>query len=237
MPLSYQHIVNSPQERSLSIQADDSRGNATTPDNRQDIRVVLFEVGGVLVELSGVTTLLGWLEHRITAQELWSLWLHSPSVRAFETGRIDAGKFAAGVLAELRLDIDAGHFLESFTHWPTGLYPGALQMIERIPSHYRRALLSNSNVLHWRRVLDEMGPGAVFEHQFTSHLMGKIKPDSEAFEHLLESLDCRAAQVLFLDDNALNVEAARNIGMRAQLVRGVHEAQRSLQQAGIITVC
>ena len=201
----------------------------------QRIRVVLFDVGGVLVELSGVATLLGWLEHRMTAQELWSLWLHSPSVRAFETGRIDERQFAAGILAELRLDIEPGSFLQSFTHWPTGLYPGALQMIERIPSHYRRALLSNSNVLHWRRVLDEMGLGAVFEHQFASHLMGKIKPDAEAFQHVLESLDCRASQVLFLDDNALNVEAARSVGMRSQRVRGVHEAQRSLQQAGIIT--
>jgi glucose-1-phosphatase len=199
--------------------------------------VVLFDVGGVLVELSGVATLLGWLDHRITAQELWSLWLHSPSVRAFETGRIDARQFAHGVLAELRLDVDPGHFLESFTHWPSALYPGALEMIGRIPPHYRRALLSNSNVLHWRRVLEEMGLGAVFEHQFASHLMGKIKPDAEAFEHVLESLGCRASQVLFLDDNALNVEAARAIGMRAQLVRGVHEAQHSLQQAGIITVC
>jgi putative hydrolase of the HAD superfamily len=110
-------------------------------------------------------------------------------------------------------------------------------MIGRIPSHYRRALLSNSNVLHWRRVLDELGLGAVFEHQFASHLTGKIKPDAEAFEHVLASLDCQAAQILFLDDNILNVEAARSIGMHAQLVRGAHEAQHSLQQAGIITAC
>jgi glucose-1-phosphatase len=204
---------------------------------QHDIRVLLFDVGGVLVELSGASTLLDWLEHRITAEELWSMWLHSPSVRAFETGRIDDRQFAVGVLAELRLDVEPGLFLQSFTHWATGLYPGALEMIERIPSHYRLALLSNSNVLHWRRVLDEIGLGAVFEHQFASHLMGKIKPDAEAFEHVLESLDCRASQVLFLDDNALNIEAARKIGMGAQLVRGVDEAQRSLQQAGIITVC
>jgi HAD superfamily hydrolase (TIGR01509 family) len=198
--------------------------------------VVLFDVGGVLVELSGVATLLDWLDHRITAQELWSLWLHSPAVRAFETGRIDAAQFADAVLSELRLEIEPGHFLRSFTHWPTGLYPGALEMIERIPSHYRRALLSNSNALHWRRVLDDMGLGAVFEHQFASHLTGKIKPDAEAFEHVLDALDCRASQVLFLDDNALNVEAARNIGMWARLVRGVPEARRTLQQAGIIAV-
>lgn len=206
-------------------------------DDQPDIRVVLFDVGGVLVELSGVATLLDWLDHRITAQELWSLWLHSPSVRAFETGRVDAGQFAAGMLAELRLEMDAGRFLESFTYWPSALYPGALEMIGRIPPRYRRALLSNSNVLHWGRVLDEMGLGALFEHQFASHLMGKIKPDAEAFEHVLDSLGCRASQVLFLDDNALNVQAARSLGMRAQQVRGVHEAQLSLQQAGIITVC
>ena len=82
-----------------------------------------------------------------------------------------------------------------------------------------------------------MGHLQIFEHQFASHLMGKIKPDAEAFEHVLDSLGCRASQVLFLDDNALNVQAARSLGMRAQQVRGVHEAQLSLQQAGIITVC
>jgi glucose-1-phosphatase len=207
------------------------------PNDRHDIRVVLFDVGGVLVELGGVATLLGWLGARITLPQLWTLWLRSPSVRAFETGRIDAGQFAAGVLAELRLEIDAELFLESFARWPSALYPGALQMIGRIPSYYRRALLSNSNVLHWRRVLDELGLGAVFEHQFASHLTGKIKPDAEAFEHVLASLDCQAAQVLFLDDNILNVEAARSIGMHAQLVRGAHEAERSLQQAGVISAC
>ncbi len=198
--------------------------------------MVLFDVGGVLVELSGVATLLDWLGHRISDRELWTLWLQSPSVRAFETGRIDDREFAAGILAELRLEIEPEDFLQSFTGWPSGLYPGALQMIERIPPHYRRALLSNSNVLHWRRVLDELGLGALFQHQFASHLMGKIKPDAAAFEHVLERLGCHPGQVLFLDDNAVNVEAAGAIGMRSRLVRGVHEAQRSLQQAGIIPV-
>jgi putative hydrolase of the HAD superfamily len=88
-------------------------------DDRHDIRVVLFDVGGVLVELGGVATLLGWLGARITLPQLWTLWLRSPSVRAFETGRIDAGQFAAGVLAELRLDVDAELFLESFARWPS----------------------------------------------------------------------------------------------------------------------
>jgi HAD superfamily hydrolase (TIGR01509 family) len=195
---------------------------------------VLFDVGGVLVEVSGGATLLGWLDQRMTVQQFWSLWLHSPSVRAFETGRIDARHFADALLAELQFKVDAAHFLDSFTGWPSGLFPGTLEMIRRIPSRYQRALLSNSNVLHWGRVVDEMGLGAIFEHRFASHLMGKIKPDAEAFEHVLTALGYPASQIFYLDDNALNVEAARRIGMRAEQVRGAAEAQRTLQRAGII---
>jgi HAD superfamily hydrolase (TIGR01509 family) len=107
-------------------------------------------------------------------------------------------------------------------------------MLARIPSHYGRALRSNNNVLHWRRLLEERALGALFEPRFASHLIDKIKPDAEAFEHVLAALDCRAAQVLFLDDNELNIEAARRIGRRAQRVCGVQQARRSLRQAGVI---
>jgi putative hydrolase of the HAD superfamily len=202
----------------------------------QPIELILFDVGGVLVELGGVSTFLGWLGHPMTAAELWPLWLRSSAVRAFETGRTDAQQFAHDVLAEMGLtSIDPQRFLESFAAWPTGLYPGALELAASVPPRCRRALLSNSNVLHWPRVLDEMGLGAVFEEHFASHLMGRIKPDAECFEFVLQQLRCPAASVLFLDDNLLNVEAARALGMQARLVRGPQQAALALQESGILT--
>src|SRR5258705_485298 len=93
-------------------------------------------------------------------------------------------------------------------------------MLARIPRSYRRAILSNSNALHWPRVLGEMRLGAAFDSHFVSHLTGRIKPDSDAFEHVVDSLGCLPAQVLFLDDNALNVEAAQRFGMHAIRVCG-----------------
>ena len=50
---------------------------------RNEIRVVLFDVGGVLVELSGLPMLLSWLGHRVTAEQARTLWLTSPVVRLF----------------------------------------------------------------------------------------------------------------------------------------------------------
>jgi HAD superfamily hydrolase (TIGR01509 family) len=199
-----------------------------------DIRVLLFDVGGVLVKLSGVETMLGWLGNRITTDELWRMWLQSASVRKFETGQIDAGEFSVGVIAEFGLAVEPRRFLESFISWPTALYPGTLEMLARIPPSYRRALLSNSNALHWPRVLGDMGLGPVFHWHFVSHLTGRIKPDAEAFEHAVTSLGCLPDQVLFFDDNLLNVEAAQKFGMHAIRVCGVAEAERALINLGFI---
>lgn len=199
------------------------------------VRVVLFDVGGVLVQLSGVATVMGWVAGRWTPAEVWHRWLHSPAVRAFETGRTDADTFAADLVAELDLGVEPALFLESFAGWPTALYPGAHELIERIPSHVTRALLSNSNALHWPRVIDDFGLGTLFEHRFVSHLTGRIKPDRDAFDHVVHTLGCDAASVFFLDDNLLNVEAAREAGMQAALVSGVEGAERALREVGIIS--
>jgi putative hydrolase of the HAD superfamily len=199
-----------------------------------DIRVLLFDVGGVLVQLSGVDAMLEWLGNKVTADELWRLWLRSESVRKFETGQIDAGEFADRVISEFGLAVEPQRFLESFTEWPTGLYPGTLEMLALIPRSYRRALLSNSNALHWPRVLNGMGLGPAFDSHFVSHLTGRIKPDSDAFEHVVESLGCLPGQVLFFDDNPLNIEAAQSFGMHAIRVLGATEAQRVLTDLGVI---
>lgn len=198
------------------------------------IGVVLFDVGGVLVQLSGVATVLGWVADRWTPAQLWQRWLHSPAVRAFETGRTDADTFAADLVAELELRVDPALFLESFAGWPTGLYPGAHELVTRIPGHITRALLSNSNALHWDRVVDDFGLGTLFEHRFVSHLTGRIKPDPDAFEHVIHSLRCDPASVFFLDDNLLNVEAARAVGMQGAVVSGVAGAEQALCEAGIL---
>lgn len=199
-----------------------------------EVRILLFDVGGVLVELGGVEAMLGWLDNRLTPEQLWRRWLESDTVRQFESGRIDAPRFADGMIAEFRLPVGPQEFLESFTGWPTGLFPGTLELLARIPRRYRRALLSNSNPLHWPRVLGEMNLGGSFEHHFVSHLIGRIKPDAEIFQHVLESLDCQAGEVLFFDDNSLNIDAARALGIHAIRVQGLEETRQALTALAIL---
>ena len=59
-------------------------------------------MGGVLVELTGVPTMLSW--SRLTEAEVWQRWLHSPAVRRFESGNGSAEEFAREIIDELTLN-------------------------------------------------------------------------------------------------------------------------------------
>ena len=64
----------------------------------EEIRVLLFDLGGVLVEFTGPSTLLRWLGGRLAPEQVWPLWLGSPVVRDFERGLVEAAR-AAGLRA------------------------------------------------------------------------------------------------------------------------------------------
>ena len=199
------------------------------------IDVVLFDGGCVLVELHGIPTMLGWLDNQTSIEELWKLWLTSPVVRRFETGRATPDEFAQEIIREMSLPVSPQEFIANFQSWLTGLYPGALEMVTSLPARFTRATLCNTNVLHWPRLMNDFGLDQHFQHHFASHLTGKIKPDHEAFENVLGTLGCQASAVFFLDDNILNVEAARDVGMHAVRVRGPAEARRARVEAGIVS--
>jgi putative hydrolase of the HAD superfamily len=198
------------------------------------IRVVLFDVGGVLVETSGVGTMLAWMGHRISAEDLWKMWLTSPVVRAFETGRMSNDEFADQVIADFGLPVRREEFLREMATWSATFLPGAVELVERIPVRFVRATLCNSNPIHWPHLMQNDRFSNAFLYHFASHLTGKIKPDEAAFRHVIENLRCDPQEVLFLDDNELNVIGANAVGMKAMRVRGVAEARRALINLNVI---
>jgi glucose-1-phosphatase len=122
---------------------------------RNEIRVVLFDVGGVLVELSGLATLLSWLGHRLTAEQVRTLWLTSPIVRSFETGKMQAAAFAEQMITELGLQVGSEEFLTELYTRSQRILPGAVEMVSRVPRYYVRATLCNTNALQWPTLMEQ----------------------------------------------------------------------------------
>ncbi|MCH2170367.1 HAD family phosphatase [Myxococcota bacterium] len=197
-------------------------------------RVVLFDLGGVLVELVGMPTLRRWAGEA-DDEALWARWLTSPWVRRFECGGCSPEAFAMGMVEEWTLPVGPEEYLEVFRGWPRRLLPGARDLVEQVSAAgWRTGCLSNSNELHWPLKRDGMELGRLLDAHFVSHELGCVKPDPEIYQEVIAQLGVPAETVLFLDDNQINVDGARAVGMEAFRARGVEEAREVLEARGIL---
>jgi glucose-1-phosphatase len=192
------------------------------------IDLIVFDLGGVLVELGGVQRMMEWTGQRLSLSELWRRWLHSPAVREFESGRLTEDAFARQLIAEFDLPVDVTVLKREFGLWVVGAFPGAVQTVERLARAYKLAILSNTNHLHWKRIVDEMGFVHHFHYTFISCETGLFKPDPEAYLTVLRATRCPAARVLYFDDQQANVDGAIAVGMQARRVSGIAGVREAL---------
>jgi glucose-1-phosphatase len=198
------------------------------------VDAILFDLGGVLIELVGVEQMLAWSPQLADTGELWRRWLASPAVRRFETGGSGHEEFAAAVVAEFGLTVGAEEFLRAFVGWPRGLYPGVPELLAALAPRYRLASVSNTNAIHWERFRREWALDAMFHANFPSHEVGRLKPDADYFGHVLDALALPAERVLFVDDNRVNVEAAAGAGIVARHVTGFVDLRATLGALGML---
>jgi FMN phosphatase YigB (HAD superfamily) len=69
---------------------------------------------------------------------------------------------------------------------------------------------------------------------FVSCEIRHLKPSREAFELALREMALPAANVLFLDDSGVNVQAARAMGINAHVVTNPAEARALLERHGVL---
>lgn len=196
--------------------------------------VLLFDLGGVFIQLSGAPRMLELTRGRLTIDELWEKWLSSPSVKRFESGRSSSREFAIAMVDEFGLYIDPSQFLEEFTEWSSTLYPGARCLLNTLGADYTLASLSNTNYIHWAYFRDHLKLPDLFHHNFPSHETGLIKPDAEAFTHVINALDCPPERILFLDDMPENVAGAASTGITAIQVNGINQVMAALNKKGVL---
>ncbi|RTZ94786.1 MAG: HAD family phosphatase [Deltaproteobacteria bacterium] len=196
--------------------------------------LILFDLGGVLIELSGIQQMLDWSRDSLSENDLWRRWLSSPAVRDFESGRSSPDRFAREMIVEFNLSVSATRFLYAFTRWTKGLYAGADVMLKSLSERYALGILSNTNALHWHRFETEMNFLGYFDFVYPSHLTGYLKPDRETFQYVAKACGYQPGRILFLDDNTLNTDSAKSTGFNACRVSGVPDVLRQLTAMNLI---
>jgi putative hydrolase of the HAD superfamily len=196
--------------------------------------VLLFDLGGVLVENGGLGELQGLLGGSIEPGELRHRWVNSPSVGRFETGCCTGDEFAASFMEEWGLRLEPGEFLARFRAWVKAPYPGIPEVLADLRGRHPLACLSNTNVVHWEKVLQMHGLRPVLERPFASHVLGLMKPGADVFAHVVRELGCRPGEIAFFDDGPENVAGAAKAGLSAHLTAGPDQLCATLGRLGVL---
>jgi HAD superfamily hydrolase (TIGR01509 family) len=197
------------------------------------VDLVLFDLGGVLLEPGGVGPMRE-LAGIGSDEELWTRWLACPWVQSFERGACTPEEFAAGIVATWALPLPPIDFLARFATWPLGPFPGATALVERVRAEVPVAFLSNMNRCQWEAHSEGLALTGGFDYRFLSYELGLVKPDPRIFAAVATRLPVEPARVLFLDDNAVNVEAGEAAGYVARHVRGLAQVEQALVAAGVV---
>ncbi|MDA3852416.1 MAG: HAD family phosphatase [Spirochaetaceae bacterium] len=192
------------------------------------MKFLLFDLGGVLIKIDAFTSLQRLSGNRYSIDEMKSLWLNSKMVRLFESGRINVHDFSEGIIAELSLTITPMDFIKEFEKWPRNPYHGATDLLEQLRLKYPLGCLSNTNVIHHKKMLHQWNFLKYFDRCFFSHSLGCLKPDKEIFTIVEKTLPYKKEEIAFFDDTLENVQAAQGFGFNAYHVKGFTELTKLL---------
>jgi HAD superfamily hydrolase (TIGR01509 family) len=186
--------------------------------------ILLFDLGGVLVDLGDPVSAIGL---DIDSDDFWATWLSSPLVRAYETGRLSSKEFVSQFGSHLGF-LDSAEFDERIRRWQLPMFDGSEQFLKSLSGKVEVALLSNTNEIHWQFVQSQTDVFAMFAKLFLSFETGNAKPEAAAFQDVIDHFDCDPADIIFLDDNASNVAAAQSVGLRARRTQGLAEVMTAV---------
>jgi len=194
-----------------------------TPIGGSEVRFVLFDLGGVLVDVDEQLSRARWVELGYEADRYDAAFYHSHAKPGGDLGdhspegmrRLVEALAGAPVSPETLIDVWGAH-----VSWRSGV----LDLLGRLTVPY--GVLSTIDPIH-AAVLGPL-PGA--DPILYSCEMGLVKPSLAAFRAAAEACPCPPEEILYVDDRPENVAAARRVGFDAHQVSQLSQVEMALNE-------
>ncbi len=197
------------------------------------VGALVFDLGNVLIDLDNDFYGKGWPaginEKEQASFTDWvaqeGLWLK------YEKGEIETAGFV-DVLCS-RLGISPKQVTTYWNQILLGIQPKRFDLLAQLQQRFPLYVLSNTNQLHieWvRNHVKELGipdfETRFFKEIFYSYEVGAVKPEPAIYAAAEAGIKLSPKQLLFIDDRAENIEAAKARGWQAVLLPPEIEVER-----------
>ena len=199
-------------------------------------KAIIFDLGKVVFDLSFDRIFQSWSDSSGKSfEEIRSNFEFDSYFDWLEKNEISNEQFRLHVSRKLKMNITNEDFDKGWCNLYLDVYPGVEEMLINLKSRYRLIALTNTNAIHapiWKEKYKEVL--VHFEKIFSSHELIARKPESKIFEIALDYLQLNAEQTLFLDDNLININGAKSIGISTLLVSSFEQMKDDLMKMQII---
>lgn len=187
------------------------------------IKNLIFDLGGVILDLSVDHTLDAFADlSKIPKEKVKELFISSPGFEDYEKGSLDDQAFREFIRETYSVSTSDEAIDTCWNAMLLGIPLLKLDLLTKLQNEFQVYLLSNTNGIHLHHINEVMLPkiagakvlDAYFHKAYYSHLMCKRKPDADIFEQVIEENHLAPEQTLFLDDNAMNIEGAKSVGIK-----------------------
>jgi glucose-1-phosphatase len=192
----------------------------------QNINTILFDFGGVLVDLDKEACLDAFKKLGVrNLNEYISNYAQSGLFLQLEKGLISSGYFHDEVRKMSDKNISDEEIDNAWNTFLINIPEYKLDLLLELRKKYRVLLLSNTNTIHFNQKgkseFEKQGLSLnnYFDKCYLSFELGMAKPDEEIFKHVLEHEKTKAQEILFLDDGEQNIEIAKKMGFTTYLVK------------------
>jgi len=199
------------------------------------IKAIIFDLGGVLIDFSGMTDIRSMMRKDPGLDAIRPWWITCPTISAFERGEISSDTFASEFTQTWDLQIEPDDFISVFKSWIKGTLPGTEQLLVSLRPHYTLACLSNTNPLHWSQMMHDIGLYSQLDQHFASHTLGRMKPDPNVFADVCAEMGFAPSEVVFFDDGVENIEGAKQAGLSAYQVQSPGDITMKLKALGLMS--
>lgn len=148
----------------------------------------------------------------------------------YEKGDLQELEFFENMQSVINANVTIDELKKAWSKILLNPYSKSKDFIDNLSSKLSLFILSNTNYSHrvqFDHIFNESWGENEFYNTFHqvyySYKMGLIKPDKAIFEQVLQLEKIEPEQTLFIDDNAKNIKAAKELGLRVWHFKGPND--------------
>jgi epoxide hydrolase-like predicted phosphatase len=199
------------------------------------IKTIIFDVGGVLIENH---TMFNDVIDEFGLKKEDTQEYYAEIMKRFDRGEIDEKTFWELFKERFKITkdiIEPCPLVKFFGQGNKIIKNDVVSVVLNLKENgYNLAVLSNTILCH-AEYIKKLGLYEIFDEVFLSYEAGMRKPEPEIYIYALKKLELKPEEVIFIDNQIENTEAAEKLGIKSILFENADQLKEELEILKIAT--